>query len=41
MHSLPSEPIGDFCQLVLTDDSHGSLNCAPYKASKERPGGTH
>jgi hypothetical protein len=37
MHSLPEAPTGDFCQLVLTDDSHGSLHCAPYKPANSRP----
>ena len=41
LHSLPATPIGDVCQLALTDESHGSLQCAPYRSSKSRPGGQH
>jgi len=40
IHSVPS-PTGDFCQLVMTDASHGSLQCAPYKPAEGRPGGQH
>jgi hypothetical protein len=41
MHSVPSPPTGQFCQLIMTDATRGSLQCAPYKASKSRPGGQH
>jgi len=41
IHSVPSTPTGDFCQLTMTDATHGSLTCAPYKLSKSRPGGQH
>jgi hypothetical protein len=37
----PPPTIGEICQLIVTDESHGRLECAPYKPAKSRPGGQH
>jgi|SRR5579859_270257 len=37
IHSVPETPTGDFCQLTMTDATHGSLQCAPYRPFESRP----